>query len=303
MNAREQGIFHKFDVRRTDGRDAPGEKHHGADYFVLDLSDDPFAAPAAAAYAQACAAEYPLLARDLNARIAAHINAQSETVLVPETTLPGGLVVPAFRVGKFLASRSPSGLPQSTSTGVPWVEIDHDDTLAACAEAGLKPITESQILAIAFNASQHPANWSGCAVGEGVLHRGLHKGTVDRAQPGTYISPDPEEVREFVLSNGETIFDVAGNVYCRVFDDIQGDERGLTTIIKADSPSLSTPPFPSMEKGMGWFPDGERDWSGLALVRGGCWYSGRNAGAFGRGYDWPSGAYVNVGFRCTYPGL
>lgn len=63
------GIYHKFEVRRTDGRDEPGQKHNGCDYFVLDLTHDPFAAPAIAAYAKACAKELPLLADDLRKRL------------------------------------------------------------------------------------------------------------------------------------------------------------------------------------------------------------------------------------------
>ena len=59
------GLYHKFDVRRADGTDAPGGKHDGCSYFVLDLTHDPHAIPALRAYAKACRAEYPLLAIDL----------------------------------------------------------------------------------------------------------------------------------------------------------------------------------------------------------------------------------------------
>jgi hypothetical protein len=61
----ERGLFRKYNVERTDGSSAPGGKHHGCEYFVLDLSHDPFAPPALRAYAAACAAEYPALAADL----------------------------------------------------------------------------------------------------------------------------------------------------------------------------------------------------------------------------------------------
>jgi hypothetical protein len=60
-----RGIFNKFKVERTDGRSAPGEKHHGCAYFVLDLRHDPYAWPAIDAYAKACKDEYPELASDL----------------------------------------------------------------------------------------------------------------------------------------------------------------------------------------------------------------------------------------------
>lgn len=56
----------KFIVRRRDSTDAPGGKHDGCDYFVLDLTHDPHAIPAILAYADSCEADgYGLLADDL----------------------------------------------------------------------------------------------------------------------------------------------------------------------------------------------------------------------------------------------
>jgi hypothetical protein len=65
VSTKELGIYEKFNVTRTDGRSAPGEKHEGCPYFVLDLKHDPFAWPAILAYAKACESEYPSLASDL----------------------------------------------------------------------------------------------------------------------------------------------------------------------------------------------------------------------------------------------
>lgn len=58
-------LYRKFDVRRTDGASEPGGKHDGCGYFVLDYTHDPFAIPALAAYAEACAETHPTLAADL----------------------------------------------------------------------------------------------------------------------------------------------------------------------------------------------------------------------------------------------
>lgn len=63
--AEQQGLFRKFEVRRVDGTDKPGGKHHGCTYFVLDVDHDPCARPALAAYAAACEATHPALAADL----------------------------------------------------------------------------------------------------------------------------------------------------------------------------------------------------------------------------------------------
>ena len=59
------GLYEKFIVKRTDGTDAPGQKHHGCRYFVLDATHDPHAPPALLAYARSCESEYPVLAADL----------------------------------------------------------------------------------------------------------------------------------------------------------------------------------------------------------------------------------------------
>ena len=61
-----KGLYRKFhDVQRTDGRSAPGEKHDGCTYFVLDITHDPHALPALAAYAKSCRQDFPVLAYDL----------------------------------------------------------------------------------------------------------------------------------------------------------------------------------------------------------------------------------------------
>lgn len=64
-----RGLYAKFNVSRTDGTSAPGGKHDGCDYFVLDLTHDPFALPALIAYERACRDHYPVLTADLREKI------------------------------------------------------------------------------------------------------------------------------------------------------------------------------------------------------------------------------------------
>lgn len=222
-------------------------------------------------------------------------------ITVPDVTLPGGIVVPSFRVGQFVCSKGENGRLAVTAAGVPWVNISYHEARAACAAAGYAQITERQWLAIAIDAARQDCNWTGGQVGAGKLFRGLRKGSVSGPQPGDYTPADEKERRWLTLSNGERICDLNGNVRQWVFDDLQGDENGLTTVIETDSPSLVAAPYPSMKKGMGWRPDGRRDWSGNALVRAAYWRSGRDAGPFYLGRVWPDYRYGNVGFRCTQP--
>lgn len=219
-------------------------------------------------------------------------------VPVPETTLPGGLVVPEFYVAQFAASKGDDGKVAIDADGAPWVNINFHDAKATCTEAGYSMITESQWLAIAYNASQQAENWTGGAVGEGSLYQGIRNG--GGARPGCYVPADQNERRWLVLSNGSRVCDFNGNVFQWVFDDVQGNEQGLIAkAITLESISQSTAPYPSESKGMGWRPDGTRDWSGRALVRGGAWCSDGGAGVFRLGYGWPDRGRDYVGFRCT----
>lgn len=66
MSDHEKGLYRKYDIRRTDGSSAPGRKHDGCPYFVLDITHDEFAIPALRAYADACRTTHPDLAADLD---------------------------------------------------------------------------------------------------------------------------------------------------------------------------------------------------------------------------------------------
>jgi len=221
-------------------------------------------------------------------------------ITVPETTLPCGTVVPSFMVGQYAASQSDDGKAIIVADQKPWVNINYHKALEACKAAGYSMITELQWLALAHNVVNVDANWTKGKVGEGKLFRGIRKSNVSSAQSGDFDPVDKKERRWLTLSNGEKICDINGNVFQWVFDDLHGDENGIINKRFEDSdPSLTTAPYPSLEKGMGWRPDGGRDWSGSALIRGGFWGSDDYAGVFYLNYGWPDYGSNNVGFRCT----
>lgn len=68
--AEQQGLFDKYRVSRTDGKDYRGSKHHGCDYFVIDMDHDPAAGPALITYAAAVVKTHPVLASELIKRFA-----------------------------------------------------------------------------------------------------------------------------------------------------------------------------------------------------------------------------------------
>jgi formylglycine-generating enzyme required for sulfatase activity len=221
-------------------------------------------------------------------------------ITVPEVTLPNGTVVPSFQVGQYACSKSEDGLAAVTAEGAPWVRINFEEAKAACAAAGFALITELQWLAIAHDVVNQDCNWTGGKVGEGELFQGLRDDTVNEAQPGDYVPADSSEQRWLTLSNGERICDMNGNVYQWIFDNVQGDENGIiSSEFSEDSPSITTPQFPSEEKGMGNYE--VWDWSGVALIRGGYWDSESRAGVFRLDYCWPGSRADRIGFRCTKP--
>lgn len=63
--AEQQGVFRKFEVKRTDGSDQPGGKHEGCEYFVLDVDHDPHAQDALYAYTLSCRHTHPQLSKDM----------------------------------------------------------------------------------------------------------------------------------------------------------------------------------------------------------------------------------------------
>jgi hypothetical protein len=301
MNATPKGLYQKFNVTRNDGRSSPGEKHDGCDYFVLDLSHDKHAVPALAAYAQSCVDEFPELAADLRAKVRLAAGINNDFVTVPETTLPNGLVVPSFQVSQFHIAKGDDGQPVIDAERAPWVEVKFEEAKAACTAMGGQLIRETQALAMAWNIFNVADNWSGGAVGEGALLQGLHDDDdLDEAPTGVYVHPDRDQRRAFKLSNGQVVYDAAGGIFSWIFDDVQGDEQGLVArAFGVDSPSVTTAPLAAKKQGIGWQPAPGTDWSGGALVRGGCWCSGARAGVFYLGSGWPGYRYGRVGFRCT----
>ena len=211
---------------------------------------------------------------------------------VPETTLPNGLVVPSFKVAQYHATKE--------ADGTPWVGINYHKARAAAERAGLQLVTETQWLAIAHDIAQQPINWTSGVVGEGKLFQGLRKSDVDEVQPHSYKPSDTDERRWHKLSTGERIYDFAGHAFSWVFDDVQGDEKGLIAkAFTADSPSFTTVQGKSQGNGVGWMPNAGSDWSGYALCRGGYFGSYDSAGVFRLSSVWPDYELDLIGFRCT----
>jgi hypothetical protein len=225
-----------------------------------------------------------------------------EFVMVPATTLPCGVTVPAFAVARWLAGRGPDGRVILSETARPWVNIGYHAAREACRRSGMALLTELQALAIAHDVARQAVNWSGGAVGAGKLFQGLHLGGFGSAQPPFAVSLDRLERRWMMLSNGQRLIDVAGNAFSWVFDDVQGGPDGVVAHAFArDSPTVTGAPGESMQHGLGWWPHAGGSWWGRALARGGSWSSRAGAGVFTVVDERPRSERPYVGFRCTLP--
>jgi hypothetical protein len=221
-------------------------------------------------------------------------------IQVPETKLPNGLVVPAFKVAQHVSAKDEDCNMSLDGTCKPWTNINFYKAQEVCKEYEYGFITETQWLAIAWNLATQDCNWTGGKVGEGDLFQGIRNS--ESAKPGNYTLTDSTERRWMTLSNGSKICDFNGNVFQWVFDDVQGNEKGLIAkAFEAHSPSLTTAGYPSKTKGVGYRPDAGSDWSGYALIRGGCWSSHDNAGVFRLYNNDPDYGGSHIGFRCTLP--
>lgn len=161
----------------------------------------------------------------------ANLDCPSGFVTIPGSSLFG---TQAFCAMKYEAKDS-SGTAVSTAAGTPWVSLNQDQsrTAAATACSGCKLMSLGQWLTIAHNVATVPSNWTGGAVGSGLLMRGHSDGVpgntiaadVDsNAYSGTGNSAgvDPDQRRTLTLTNGEVIWDISGNAWEVLTDATSG---------------------------------------------------------------------------------
>jgi len=100
--------------------------------------------------------------------------------------------------------------PESRISGTPWVNISQINAKSECESIGAHLITEDEWLTIVRNIELQPANWTLGSVGSGQIPRGNSDSSA--AMDGTDSLTDIHK-RTLTLSNGEVIWDIAGNVW------------------------------------------------------------------------------------------
>ena len=221
------------------------------------------------------------------------------------------------------------GVATSQAAGTPWVNINFNNAINACNQLNIehsgfggtfRMITNRQWMTIARNAEEQAANWDSGIQGEGAMFRGNSNGAsaLDGTNPLSGIN-----TRTFTLSNGEVIWDLAGNVWQWVdlmedgttFNGAACDSRNEFTncvwqnrysknSTVSSSPDLrfEIGPLGNFDSvnGVGKIFSGGT--SGHVLRRGGFWDDDDNAGAFASNLlNEPNFARTpGIGFRCAF---
>lgn len=141
-----------------------------------------------------------------------------------------------FCVMKYEARQANSTTPISQASGIPWNTINQTDSATYSANvegcAGCHLITNAEWQTIAANVLSVASNWSGGTVGSGYIYGGhgdyspnsaLEADTNDaNGYKDTSNSEPSDQRRTLTLTNGEVIWDFAGNMWEWTADSISG---------------------------------------------------------------------------------
>lgn len=127
----------------------------------------------------------------------------------------------------------------SSPNDTPWVNISQTDATSraafACQTCHL--ISEAEWMTIAANVLSVPSNWSGGSVGSGYIYSGHNDGSPAGALAASandasgYVgtgNSSGSQRRTLTLTNGEVIWDFAGNVWERTSGSLSAAQPGLS---------------------------------------------------------------------------
>ena len=228
-----------------------------------------------------------------------------------------------------------TGKVASVQGAAPIVDINHTQAVAACASIGAHLLTNDEYMTIATNAANQGVNWSNGTVGSGVMSRGNSDSGAAQwsgsSQYGTGYS-DFTHLRTMTLSDGSTLWDMAGNVWEHVqrSSNNTGDNTNTITTPTCSSGTPGTgewcqygssltpyitawndssfsaatvgPPNSSWNsnQNIGQVYGNDGSTYGSVFIRGGSWGDDSSAGPFTLSLNWgPSNTSYNVGFRCA----
>lgn len=238
-----------------------------------------------------------------------------------------------FCVMKY-GAKNVGGVATSQATLTPWVSISQTTaiTTSTAACSGCHLITEGEYLTIVQNALTVPSNWSTGTVGTGYIYSGHNDGAPNNALAADTndsngyageTNTGGNQRRTLTLSNGQVIWDLAGNVWEWTSGTVQSPtvQPGVTggglnwrewtdvtnpgTI--SPNPSASATGIAGASSwnncscnGIGQVSSNADETGLSSFIRGGAWSYGGRAGVLTLSLDnAPSDTYTFLGFRVS----
>ena len=233
---------------------------------------------------------------------------------------------------KYHAKNNGANVPVSRPQGLPWVNISQTSAITAAQSvgAGSHLISEAEWLTIAHNVASVPSNWISGVVGSGEMYRGHTDNGPGNALAASQDDNDGwfgtgqtsgNQRRTLKLTNGQVIWDLAGNVYDWIDQTTSGagNQPGapsggaygwrqwnvggnLPGAFPQSVPSYGTPAAAGWTSansiGQVYASNTEAGLRGFR--RGGGWDIGVNAGVFALNLNYtPSDAGAYIGFRVS----
>lgn len=231
-----------------------------------------------------------------------------------------------FCVAKY-ETKNVGGTATSQASGLPVTSISQseasDAAKLACAGCGL--ITEAQWLTIAHNVANVSSNWTSGAVGSGSLYKGHSDGSPANVLEasnddndgyyGTENTDGSTQRRTLTLSNGEVVWDFAGNAHDWSTGQTTGGQPGAAGFASREwidvsgTGTLSPNPFPAFgtpaaaawtsTQGIGRVYSSTSDATARGFLRGGAYNAAGGAFYLYLG-NAPTVRSGNIGFRMTF---
>ena len=250
-------------------------------------------------------------------------------------TCPTGFIVvpgnPHYGTSDFCVmkyeAKNIGSTPTSQASSSPWVSISQTSaiTTAQSACSGCHLITEAEWMTIAMNVISVPSNWVSGTVGSGAMYRGHSDSSPNNALVASSNDSDgwsntgdttpSVQRRTLTLTNGEVIWDFAGNVGEWTNATITGGQPGFTGeasyvwkdysngVLQWNGLPVASQPTGTLyprSQGAGGLYSNAGESASRAFIRGGDWNGGDGAGAVSLNLaNSPTGSHVRIGFRAA----